>query len=137
MTSPAVDITSPTNDTTYDQNSLTLAYTVSEGTVTVYIQKATNKTALPSGTIISDLSDGTYNITIVAVDSAGNTGTDTVIFTIEIPEETSSEPTTETSSETTAKAKTSADVGSFPGLFAVLLFLVSIVVILRRYKYKS
>ena len=133
-TNPAVDITSPTNGTTYDQDSVTLTYTVSEGTVTVYIDRV--PITAPNGTIFSDLSDGTYNITIVAVDSAGNIGTDTVIFTIEIAEE-SSETTAETSSETTAKAKKTTDVGSFPGLFTVLLFLVSIVVVLRRYKYKS
>lgn len=134
-TNPTVDITSPTNDTTYDQDSVTLAYTVSEGTVTVYINGVTK--TVPSGTIFSNLSNGIYNITITAVDQAGNIGTDTIIFIIEIVEEESSETTSETSSETTTKTESSSEVGSFPSVFILLLFIVPVILSHRRYKRKS
>jgi parallel beta-helix repeat protein len=131
-TGPIIDITSPT-ETTYNQNSVTLNYSVSDGTTTIYINGVTNTTALPSGTIITDLSEGTYNITIVAVDSIGNIGRDSVIFTVEIAIEASSE----TTSETTSKKESTPQVGSFPGLFTVLLFLVPIAIFHRRHRIKN
>jgi hypothetical protein len=77
-----VDITSPT-ETTYVQNSVTLVYRVSDSTVTIYIDDEANTTALPSGSIISGLSDGSHNITIVAIDILGNVGKATVIFNVD------------------------------------------------------
>ncbi|MFX1286609.1 MAG: integrin alpha, partial [Promethearchaeota archaeon] len=77
-----IDITSPT-ETTYRQNSVTLIYSVSDSTVTIYIDDEANTTALPSGTIISTLSEGSHNITIDAVDVLGNVGKATVIFNVD------------------------------------------------------
>ncbi|MFX0124116.1 MAG: right-handed parallel beta-helix repeat-containing protein [Candidatus Hodarchaeota archaeon] len=135
-TNPVVDITSPT-EITYNQNSVTLTYTVSEGIATIYINGVANTTALPSGVIIPNLQDGIYNITIMAVDSAGNIGNVTVIFVIDTAEEISSETTAETSSEPTSETTTTPQVGFFPGLLPVLLFYIIIVVFLRRHKYNS
>jgi parallel beta-helix repeat protein len=83
-TSPSVTITSPIN-TTYNQNSVTLEYTVSDGTVTIYIDGVANSSSLPSGLTQLDLLDGSHNITIVAVDQAGNVNSTTVIFNVDFP----------------------------------------------------
>ena len=135
-TKPTIDITSPI-ETTYSQNNVTLTYTVSDGTVTIYINGETNTTALPSGTIIPDLPNRKHNITIVAVDQVGNIARATVIFTIDITmtSTTTTTTTSTTTSERTSETKSTPQVGSFPGLFTVLLFLVSIVVVLRRHKH--
>jgi hypothetical protein len=111
---PVVNITSPTN-TTYNQNTVTLNYTVSEGIVTIYLNGTANDTAIPSGFTVVDIPDGTYNVTIVAMDDAGNIGKDTVICTIE-----------------TTKKK--SDDGSFPGILTVLLFLTAIAAVFRRHR---
>ena len=67
-----MSITSPVNNTTYDQDTVTLIYTVSDGVVTIYLNGYINNTVVPSGQTVSDIPDGSYNLTIVAVDQAGN-----------------------------------------------------------------
>ncbi|MFW9903804.1 MAG: S8 family serine peptidase [Candidatus Thorarchaeota archaeon] len=100
---PSVNIINPTS-TRYNQNSIEFIYTVSEGIVTIYLDELSNTTAIPSGTSFSDLSEGNHNITIVAIDSAGNIRKITVIFTVgaipttessQIIPTTTSQPTTE------------------------------------------
>ncbi|MFX0124496.1 MAG: S8 family serine peptidase [Candidatus Hodarchaeota archaeon] len=81
-TAPIVTIESPSN-TSYDQNSVIFTYFVSDGTVSIYFDEIANITTIPNGFLISDLSEGSHNITIVAIDSVGNTRKNTVIFTVE------------------------------------------------------
>lgn len=101
---PSISITSPLS-TTYSQDSVVLVYTVSDGAVTIYTDDVANTTALPSGTVISDLSEGTHTITISAQDQTGNIGIETAIFNIDtIPSTTSTSNTdsaTSTSTNTT------------------------------------
>ena len=117
---PTVDITSPI-ETTYRRNNVTLAYIISDGTVTIYINGVTNTSAILSGSIISNLSDGSHNITIVAVDQAGAIGKDTVIFTID-------------TTENNTTASTTSKISSFLGLFTLLLFSATMVVVIRKRK---
>ncbi len=143
---PAVVIASPIA-TTYNQDSLTLSYTVSDGTVTtvtIFIDDIANTSTLVSGSTISDLTDGSHNITIVAVDSVGHTNHASVIFTIDTtttippttttPPTTTIPPTTPTMTTTTTTTTTTAAPGSFPGLLSVLFFFGIMVVFLRRSK---
>ncbi|UCE12180.1 MAG: right-handed parallel beta-helix repeat-containing protein [Candidatus Heimdallarchaeota archaeon] len=77
----SVDIISPTS-TTYSQMSITLNYTVSKGTVTIFINNVANISAIPSGAS-SPFPDGNYNITIMVEDHMGNFATATVIFDVD------------------------------------------------------
>ncbi|MFX0183760.1 MAG: integrin alpha [Candidatus Hodarchaeota archaeon] len=79
---PKIDIINPTN-TTYRLNKVTLAYTVSNGVVTFYVDGIRNTTNLPSGYIFSDLSEGVHNITLTVVDQGENVYTRTIIFTLD------------------------------------------------------
>lgn len=107
-TGPTVSITNPTG-TTYETNDVVLSYTVSEGTVTIYINGFSNTSAVPSGTVFPGFANGIHNFTIIAVDEVGNIGTDTVIFTINVPNAT-----------------------SYPGLITILIFSVALVLVKRR-----
>ncbi|MHA1973423.1 MAG: hypothetical protein ACTSW1_10545, partial [Candidatus Hodarchaeales archaeon] len=81
-TAPTISITSPSN-ITYESNSVTLTYTVSEASsITVFLDDI-NKGVVLSGESLTDMSDGTHNLTIQAVDITGNIATSTVIFSIE------------------------------------------------------
>jgi len=115
-TGPTVSITSPTA-TTYEINEVVLTYTVSEGTVTIYINGADSTTAYQSGSLIQGFLDGVHNITITAIDQAGNIGTDTVIFTID-----------------TAIDTTTTDLIPFPDFFTILMFCMILVIGFRKYK---
>ena len=80
-----VDITSP-NNKTYGQDNVNLFYTVSDEvrtSFTIYLDEIANKTTLPSGSVITDLSEGSHNITIIAVYAGGNVRKATVIFTVD------------------------------------------------------
>jgi hypothetical protein len=92
---------------------VTLNYTVSDGIVTIYLNGTANDTIIPSGSTVTDIPNGIYNITIVAIDSAGNIGKATVICTI-------------------ATTQKKSEDGSFPGMLTVLLFLIAIVAVFRR-----
>ena len=135
-TPPVITITSPTN-TTYSQNSITLTYTVSDGTFTLYIDNVVDTTA--SGSVVSSLTDGVHNVTIVAVDALGNTGKTTVIFTVDTTLTTTTTTvtiTTSTSPSDTSKTATPTTnkSGSFPGIIVILSFATILVVIMRRCK---
>ncbi|PWI46279.1 hypothetical protein CEE45_17645 [Candidatus Heimdallarchaeota archaeon B3_Heim] len=125
ITLPMVSISSPTSST-YDQDSVTLTYSVSEGTVTIYTNGVANTTDQSSGSVLSDLADGTYTITIIAVDEAGNIGMATITFTIET--------TTSTPTSTTIIPTTTAASGSFPSIFLMLVSFTALVVVIRRFK---
>ncbi|MHA2305507.1 MAG: integrin alpha, partial [Candidatus Hodarchaeales archaeon] len=79
---PKIDIISPIN-TTYKQRNVTLTYTVSNGAVTFYIDGIRNTTILPSGSILSNLSEGIHNITLVVVDEGENMYINTIIFSLD------------------------------------------------------
>ena len=71
---PLIFVT-PANNTVFNMSGFILSYNISERSVTqIYINGTTNSTLLPSGSNMSYLGDGIYNITIVATDLAGNIG---------------------------------------------------------------
>ena len=113
MTSPIVIITSPTNRT-YAQNSTTLTYSVSEGSVTVYLDDTANTTALPSGSLLPELSETSHNLTIKAIDKAGNIGKSTVFFSVDttIPIVTITSPTNRTYAQSSTTLTYSASKGN-------------------------
>jgi hypothetical protein len=120
---PTVSITNPTSSI-FDQDRVTLTYTVSEGLVTIYTNGIVNTTAQQSGSVFSDLAVGIYTITIVSVDSAGNTGMATVTFTIDTSTSTTPistsivyETTWVTQTKTTAEFATVAMLAGISGVF--------------------
>ncbi len=123
---PIVEISHPTT-TTYSVDSVTLTYTVSEGTTSVYINGVVNSTAITSGSIIANLPEGENNITIVAVDTAGNTGHTTIVFIIDTFV-TTTIPETTTDDETTTTSKG----GYFPGFIIITFALISIKGVIGR-----
>lgn len=80
---PAVAITSPSAYATRENQPL-LTYTVTDATaisaVTVTVDGAA--VATRTGDNLSLLSDGTHTVTVGAIDSAGNSGTSTVLFSV-------------------------------------------------------
>ena len=128
---PVVEISSPTT-TTYYVNSISLTYTVSEGATTVYINGVANSTGISSGNIITNLSEGGNNITIMAVDAAGNTGQATIIFAIDTTTTTTCSDDTTESTDTTTTSKG----GYFPGYSLITVGLLSLAIFARKYKKK-
>jgi len=146
---PFVTITSPAN-LTYTQDYVTLTYSVSEGTVTIYINEIANTTILSSETTLSFFSNGIINLTIVAVDSAGNYGHSTVIFTINVqttttlpisttttttPASTTTSTQTTTTTTNTVNKTTSKKSTSYISVVSVALIL-SLILIIKRSKRK-
>ncbi|MFX1506579.1 MAG: hypothetical protein ACFFDC_10800, partial [Promethearchaeota archaeon] len=143
---PNINIINPTS-TRYDQTSIELIYTVSEGIVTIHLDGIANTSATPSGTLFS-LSEGSHNITIVSIDSAGNSRTITVIFivgtipTTTIPTESSEttpstthQPTTEISplSTPTSTIQTDPPKKRASGVLLVeVLFIITLLTIFTR-----
>ncbi|MHA2366200.1 MAG: NosD domain-containing protein, partial [Candidatus Hodarchaeales archaeon] len=97
---PTVTISSPTASF-YNSNSITLTYSISiysiskTGFTIIYIDDVANTTLLASGSLLTGLSDGIHNITIVVTDGAGNTAKKDILFTIDTmpPTVTISSPT--------------------------------------------
>ncbi len=117
-TNPVVEISSP-NDITYTSNSVTLTYTISEGVTTIFLNGVANTTALPSGNVLTSLPEGENNITIVAVDTAGNSGQMTIVFTVD-----TTITTTTTTPSDTSTTTTTAKGGYFPGFTLITLALL-------------
>jgi parallel beta-helix repeat protein len=117
---PTVVITSPTT-TVYTHTNVPLIYTVSYGAATLYLNGMANSTAIPSGSVVSDfpdapaIPDGSYNITIVAVDQAGNVAKETVLFTIDTtpPTVEIDSPTATTYATGTIKVTLSGDADHY------------------------
>ncbi|MFX1283968.1 MAG: NosD domain-containing protein, partial [Promethearchaeota archaeon] len=83
-TPPNIEILSPLS-TTYRQKSLSLIYSISDITeiqTTIYVDGVSNTSSIPSG-FTSSFPDGSYNITIIAVDQVGNIGVASVFFTVD------------------------------------------------------
>lgn len=77
-----VYITSPTN-TTYDVNSITLTYVVSESdSVISYSLDDQANVTISGSTTLSNLSEGTHELTVFAEGSEDNQSSHTVYFTI-------------------------------------------------------
>lgn len=119
-------ITSP-SDITYDEgatgNNVTWQVTdLSNGTFIAYLDDVpiSNATAWTSGDLIllnvDGLTPGTYNLTIVATDTYGNSVSDTVLITV--TSATSSEPGTE---DETSSDEASSDGGINPILIGGIL----------------
>jgi parallel beta-helix repeat protein len=92
-------VTSPENKT-YNVNSVSLIYTVSESESVIgySLDEQTNITI--SGSItLSDLSDGTHKLTVYAKDTEGHESSNTVYFTIAEEAETPTETEDETPTE--------------------------------------
>ena len=82
--SPSITLYDPTN-TTYYGKSITLNYTIFENNpsiLKIYVDGVVNTTALPSGHIITFLTNGSHTISLTATDKAGNTATTQVWFTL-------------------------------------------------------
>lgn len=83
-----VYITSPEN-TTYNVNSVTLTYTVSEtDSVIGYSLDGQANIIISGSTTLSDLTDGSHKLTVFAKDTEGNESFYTVYFTISEEAET-------------------------------------------------
>ena len=74
----------PGNNTVYNSSGFILSYNISERSVNqIYINGMPNGTILASGTNMSYLGDGTYNITIRSIDLAGNVATIQIMVIID------------------------------------------------------
>ena len=89
---PAVTINTPSNGSTTNNNTPQLNATFSGETVAYAwynLNNTGNSTPVPNTNnlteILSPLLEGAYNVTVYANDSAGNTGSATVNFTVYIP----------------------------------------------------
>lgn len=81
VTPPTVSITSPAAGT-YKINSLKLNYTVSDGTIKVYVDGV--QKSLVSGNTISGLANGPHTVRVASTDAAGNVGSSTVNITVNV-----------------------------------------------------
>lgn len=79
VTPPTVSISSPTAGT-YKINAVNLGYTVSDGTINVFVD-GVQKTLI-SGNLISGLTNGAHSVRVTSTDTAGNVGSSTVNFTV-------------------------------------------------------
>ncbi len=87
-TPPITTIASPTNDTTYNTNSVDLNWTVDESVnwCAYSLDDGVNNTDIdgPQNTTLTNLSEGKHNITIYCNDTLGNMGqSDYVYFTVD------------------------------------------------------
>ena len=86
--SPTIAITSP-NNKTFSTGNLSLTFTVDEQSSWMgYSLDAQDNITVTGNTTILNLPNGYHNITLYAMDEAGNTGaSETINFTIAIPEQ--------------------------------------------------
>ncbi|HAK61279.1 MAG TPA: hypothetical protein DCO77_13020 [Nitrospiraceae bacterium] len=89
---PEVSIVSPAVSAT-DDSTPTLIYAVSGGSVTVKVDGTV--VSKVSGDSLDPLSDGSHTVLVEAMDSAGHTGRDVVMFTVDtVPPAVSIDPVT-------------------------------------------
>jgi hypothetical protein len=86
-TPPEVSILSPLNKT-YDSSDVPLNFTVNESFSRIsYVLDYQDNITIAENTTLTDLGNGYHNVTVYAIDSAGNTGTsETIYFNGEAPE---------------------------------------------------
>jgi hypothetical protein len=83
-TPPVISILS-TGDK-YDTSDVFLNFTVNELVSQItYSLDGQDKVSIPENTTLTELSNGDHNVTIYATDLAGNTGSETMYFSVEIP----------------------------------------------------
>jgi hypothetical protein len=86
ITPPDVTIQSPTN-TTYPTDTIDLNYTATDTNLDSCWYSLDGGTTIPlpdcNDTTLTNLSDGSHNVTVYANDSAGNTNSTTVYFTVD------------------------------------------------------
>jgi hypothetical protein len=82
---PKISILSP-QTTTYNETSVSLVYSINGTTSQIYYtldgQKSTSDTG---NSTLTNLSNGSHNVTVYATDEAGNMGNQTVYFTVAKP----------------------------------------------------
>ncbi|NJC87760.1 MAG: hypothetical protein FIB02_04390 [Desulfuromonas sp.] len=81
-TPPTVSVSSPVSAGIVKVNALALNYTVSDGTVKVYVDGAQKN--LVSGNIIAGLSNGLHTVRVESTDAANNVGSSEVSFTVDV-----------------------------------------------------
>ena len=83
-TPPGISILS-TRDK-YDTSDVFLNFTVDELVSQItYSLDGQDKVAIPENTTLTELSNGDHNVTVYATDLAGNTSSETMYFSVEIP----------------------------------------------------
>ncbi|OLS16938.1 MAG: hypothetical protein HeimC3_50840 [Candidatus Heimdallarchaeota archaeon LC_3] len=133
-TAPTITIISPVA-TTYDTNSVTIIYTISEDvTITVYVDDII--TAVTNSSLLEGLSDGIHSLTIKAVDNAGNVASSEVIFTIKtLSSGTFTSSNSNSSSSSTSSTKNTQFTNTSPSFTVTTLVLLGIILIpVIRYK---
>jgi hypothetical protein len=85
-TSPIVSVLS-TENKTYGTNEIPLNFTVNESVSELkYSLDGLNSVTVVGNTTLTELPNGNHNVTVYAIDEAGNTGTsETVYFNVEVP----------------------------------------------------
>lgn len=82
ITTPTINIISPL-ETDYESNSISVIFNSNENLLnSVIYLDGVEQSEILNGSILTNLSEGNHNITIVVVDLAGNTGKNTVIFNV-------------------------------------------------------
>ncbi len=83
-TPPVISILS--SEDTYDTSDVFLNFTVNEVVSQItYSLDGQNKVLIPENITLADLDNGDHNVTVYATDLAGNTGSETMYFKVEIP----------------------------------------------------
>ena len=134
---PTLIVSSPVIGT-FDTMNIILEYETYYSVVTdvtIYVNEIANSTNILSGASLTGIVEGTNNVTIFLVDQVGNEVIKTVIFTVEIPDSTTTTPITTTSIEATSETTTTTSkTGSLPGMFTILLAISVLGVCFRRFK---
>lgn len=85
-TSPQVLIDSPAVNVSYNQSSIPLNFTVNEDAVLVtYSLDGKENQTYSQNVTLSELSEGKHNLTVYALDEAGNIGSQMTYFSVEFP----------------------------------------------------
>jgi microcystin-dependent protein len=125
---PIVIISQPTNSI-FTEDSVTLTYHISEpGSVSIFIDNVLS-TSTNNNSVISGLINGVHNITIVITDNAGNSGSTTMIFEIDVQI-----TTTTTTRTTTTTSITSPEFPTNGWSILVLLLSIFSLLIWRKFR---
>ncbi|MCY3414202.1 MAG: right-handed parallel beta-helix repeat-containing protein [Candidatus Heimdallarchaeota archaeon] len=144
---PSISITSP-KDQSYSTSSVTVSYQISDEhayTTTIYLDSMKNTSTIESGFIWTDLTEGQHNLTIISVDEIGNMARNSILFTIDSEEltsttesttiadiSTSTSESTDQTPSTKSQTSTSSDSSAL-GILSILC-LIAIAPIKRKNK---
>ena len=100
-----------------------MVYSVSDGIVTIYLNGNANVTTILSGQFVANIPDGSYNLTIVAIDQVENIGFYTVLGTIDTtpPTVTIASPTSPTYTSNLINVSLSGNVVVFQSFLDKLI----------------